>query len=164
MNITENLEKIKNVNALDILTIMLNTRICDNNCIVGDGDCFFHALEYAIGNCQLIPDDIRGEFRTLDEVKKNNIKNNIIRSYNYRITRSEVSKQPMILTMIEEKENELKELIDSLEGPPNPTKVLDVEKEFAKIQELENQIKYFKLTLVYQAVLEAHGQIQQGHF
>jgi hypothetical protein len=127
------MENMKHVNALDILTIMLNARICANNCIVGDGDCFFHALEVAIGNCSLIPE---GKIYTRDEDKKK-----------YRTTRQEVSKQPMIQAMIEEKKNKRKELIDSLEGPPdpkNPNKVLDVEKVFAEIQELENQKTYFE--------------------
>ena len=133
MDITKNMENMKHVNALDILTIMLNARICANNCIVGDGDCFFHALEVAIGNCSLIPE---GKIYTRDEDKKK-----------YRTTRQEVSKQPMIQAMIEEKKNKRKELIDSLEGPPdpkNPNKVLDVEKVFAEIQELENQKTYFE--------------------
>ena len=115
---------------------MLNTHICRDNCIVGDGDCFFHALEYAIGpdetdkTCPLIPYNMRyiidkqGKkvYKTLTLAEKMKL----INSERYRKTREEVSKQPMIQIMIQEKKNEKEEkekerdkLISSLQSISN---------------------------------------------
>jgi len=89
------------MSELDFLIKLLSPKICRNG-IVGDGDCFFHAFEYAIGTCPLIPYNMRNRKLTIKE-KQDYIKSNV-----YRKTRADVLKQ-----IISKKEKELDVLLKS---------------------------------------------------
>jgi len=69
---------------MEIFTKMLNTKVL-HQAIINDGDCFFHALEYALGYCPLVPEQAQ---ELSAEEKYEYIKRDI-----YRNTRTQVSER-----------------------------------------------------------------------
>ncbi len=46
------------MSVMEIFTMMLNTTVL-HQAVINDGDCFFHALEYALGYCPLVPEEVQ---------------------------------------------------------------------------------------------------------
>lgn len=117
---------------LNVLMELLNTRIL-HRAVINDGDCFFHALEYALNRCPLVPEDKKE--LTAEE------KYPFIKRSTYKDTRTQVSQQ--LKDNYEVKLVELISLIESNETNLSNTRS-DTLKEIDNLNKLIQEMTAFE--------------------